>query len=606
MESAGRNMIKTDKRENRIYFFIFLLVWCMQMLTAVYFCCQKQGFHEDEFYTYYSTARTNGLIIEDGAWMERDAYYNEFVVLENQGFQYGLVRLVQSWDVHPPVYYWIFHTVSSFFPGQFSKWFGLSINLAAFGLSMFLLRALALKVTGRNEKLTLLVCLFYGFTPAVMSSVVFIRMYALLTVFVYQCALLHMGVVERDRKSSGSLLESASGEEEKRRAEKLSFVKFLLPLMAVTYFGFLTQYYYFIFLFFMAFAFCLYLLWRDRNLWNCIRYGGSLAIAFVLAYLTYPSCLGQMFRGQRGAQAASNFFDLSNTLERIAFFWELMDEYVFGKVLLPLLILLLVMIVFMVGKKYAETREEREKQEEYKPPEKHKLTGIREVLYEWWRNNAVWWILFLTAAGYFLAVSKTALLLGNTSVRYQTPIYGMAVLLLFGAVWGIAERFCRHREYHDSIYGDKKETPAGENIRHEKRWAVLTIMFVLYTLVNLAGLSERVVFLYPEAAERIAFAKEKAAQDVPVVCLYDAGQSWCVWDCADEFFEYDRIYFASQSDMSPISDAAVARGGELIVYLSNTAEKQEQLQRILNSNSRLEEYELQYREKYCDVYYFHE
>ena len=39
----------------------------------------------------------------------------------------------------------------------------------------------------------------------------------------------------------------------------------------------------------------------------------SQAVAFVLAYLTYPACLGQMFRGQRGAQATENFFDLSNT-----------------------------------------------------------------------------------------------------------------------------------------------------------------------------------------------------------------------------------------------------------------------------------------------------
>ena len=194
MEKTG-----TRKKENRIYLFLFLLVWCIQMLTAVYFCCQKQGFHEDEYYTYYSTARTYGLMIEDGAWMEREAYFDEFVVLEGEGFQYGLVRLVQSWDVHPPVYYWLFHTVCSFFPGQFSKWFGLGINLAAFGLSMFLLRCLSLKVTGHNEKLSLFVCFFYGFTPAAMSSVVFIRMYALLTVFVYLCAILHVSVIENDR-----------------------------------------------------------------------------------------------------------------------------------------------------------------------------------------------------------------------------------------------------------------------------------------------------------------------------------------------------------------------------------------------------------------------
>ncbi len=550
------------KKENRIYLFLFLLVWCIQMLTAVYFCCQKQGFHEDEYYTYYSTARTYGLMIEDGAWMEREAYFDEFVVLEGEGFQYGLVRLVQSWDVHPPVYYWLFHTVCSFFPGQFSKWFGLGINLAAFGLSMFLLRCLSLKVTGHNEKLSLFVCFFYGFTPAAMSSVVFIRMYALLTVFVYLCAILHVSVIENDRILVKQQFEGECEEGQDSQTGKLSFGKFLLPLMAVTYLGFLTQYYYFIFWFFMAFAFCVYLLWRDRNLWNCVRYGISQAIAFVLAYLTYPSCLGQMFRGQRGAQATSNFFDFSNTLTRISFFWELLDEYVFGKTLLLLLVLLIIAAVFA-----GFTVRKRKK------------------------YNAAYGLLFFAVTGYFLAVSKTALLLGNTSVRYQTPIYGIVVLLLFGAIWDGWNCCCELR-------GDKKNC-IGEKI--------VLAAAILYMLAGLAGLfSGRVVFLYPEAEERVSFAREKAAAGVPVVCLYDAGQSWCVWDCADEFFEYDRIYFASQNDTEPILDAVIADSGELIVYLSNTAEKQEQLERIRNSNPNLTAYELRYQEKYCDVYYFHE
>ena len=58
--------------------------------------------------------------------------------------------------------------------------------------------------------------------------------------------------------------------------------------------------------------------------------------------------------------------------------------------------------------------------------------------------------------------------------------------------------------------------------------------------------------------------------------------------------------------MEPIADAVIAECGELIVYLSSTAQKQEQLQRILDSNPNLTEYELLYQEKYCDVYYFHE
>lgn len=119
----------SNVRMNKKYFILFLMIWVAQMAAAFYFCTQKQGFHEDEYYTYYSTARTNGFYVEDGAWMERETYRNEFVVLPDQRFQYGLVKQVQSWDVHPPMYYWVFHTVASLVPGVFSKWIGLSVNL---------------------------------------------------------------------------------------------------------------------------------------------------------------------------------------------------------------------------------------------------------------------------------------------------------------------------------------------------------------------------------------------------------------------------------------------------------------------------------------------
>ena len=541
-------MTGVEKKKNKLWFYVFLLAWAAQMMAAVYFCCQKQGFHEDEYYSYYSTSRTYGLFVEDNTWAEHDDYYQEFVVLENQGFQYALVKQVQSWDVHPPVYYWILHTICSLFPGQFSKWFGLIINLAAFGISMFLLYILALQVTKRDEKLSFLICFFYGFTPAVMSSVVFIRMYALLTVFVLLCAVLHIYAIER-----------GSG--------KLPFGKFLLPVAVITYLGFLTQYYYFIFLFFMAAAFCVYLLWRDKNLWNCIRYGCSLAISMALAYLTYPSCLGQMFRGQRGAQATDNFFNISNTYMRLQFFWELLDEYVFGNILSFLLLLIVLMLLYIVRKESSDGR--------------RRMPAPKNVSYR---------ILLFTAIGYFLVVSKTALLLGNTSVRYQTPIYGIAVLLIFTAV--------------KELWGRCKGSRNGR-IKIRQQNIGMAAAVILCLIINLAGLlSDRVVFLYPEDEDRIAFAKERAAQETPVIYIYDEGQSWCVWDCADEFFEYDRLYFSSQNHTEPIMDTVIANSNDLVVYVSNAADAEEQLQRIMDSNPNLKEYELQYQEKYCDVYYF--
>lgn len=555
-------MMNDKKAVPNIWFYLFLLIWCVQMFTAVYFCFQKQGFHEDEYYTFYSTARTYGLAIEEDAWMEHDAYLNEFVVLPGQRFQYGLVKLVQSWDVHPPFYYWVFHSVCSLFPGQFSKWFGLVINLAAFGVSMFLLRYLALLVTKHNEKLTLVSCLLYGFTPAAMSSVVFIRMYALLTVFVYLCAILHVSMIENYGRLSGGQL-----------SHNLPFVKFLLPLAVVTYLGFLTQYYYFIFLFFMAFFFCIYLLWKDRNLWNCIRYGVSVGLAFILAYLTYPSCLGQMFRGQRGAQATENFFDWSNTWMRLVFFWKLLDEFVFGELLAVFLLILLFLLLFALIKGKIRIRRPM------------KAVAFLE-------KNRACFLLFFSVIGYFLAVSKTALLLGDTSVRYQTPIYGMVMLLILAAIEGMGRVM--------SGKGDKTDTG------HDNNNFLFAAAVVVCLLMNLSGMfSGRVVFLYPEDAQRIAFAEEKAAQNTPVIYLYDVGQSWCVWDSADEFFAYDRIYFADREKEEPIADKTIAGSDDLMVYMSNAADVETQLQRILNSNLNVTAYELKWQDRYCFVYYFY-
>ncbi|MCH5250099.1 MAG: glycosyltransferase family 39 protein [Lachnospiraceae bacterium] len=574
----------------RIWQLLFVLIWCAQMLTAVYFCYQKKGFHEDEYYTYYSTARTYGLNIENNAWMEHDAYFNEFVVLEGERFQYGLVKQVQSWDVHPPVYYWIFHTIASLFPGKFSKWYGLVLNLAAFGISMVLLWILSLKVTKYNEKLSLLVCLFYGFTPVVISSVVFIRMYALLTVFVLMCAVLHVRVIEdytgsyvglSDKLSTGSSDGSI----------KLSVWRFLLPLAVVTYFGFLTQYYYFIFLFFIGFAFCVYMLWKDRNLWNCIRYAVSLAVAFGLAYVTYPSCLGQMFRGQRGAQATGNFFDVSNTLMRLEFFYELMDEYVFGK-LLAVLVLVVVLLGLYV---WFETRVIKYKNIRNNDNGEKKLSDHIGIRYD------EYFILLFAVVGYFFVVSKTALLLGETSIRYQMPIYGMVVLLIFAAIDGLV-RGCVRYSGKGSAEWIRRINYMNGRIYN----VIIGLAALVAVIINIIGfVGGRVVFLYPEDEERIAFAKGQQLNKTPVVYIYDENQSWCVWDVADELFEYDRVYFMGQGGNELIDDVDVVGSDAVVVYLNNTAQAEEELGRIMSGNANLSDYELKYQEKYCDVYYLY-
>ena len=553
------------KRIKRKYIVMFLVIWAVQMAAAFYFCVQKQGFHEDEYYTYYSTARTNGFYVEDGQWMDRDTYRNEFVVLPGQGFQYGLVKLVQSWDVHPPVYYWVFHTAASLAPGIFSKWTGLAVNLILWGINIVLLAYLAYAVSGHSEREALLVAMFYGLSPAAMSGVVFIRMYEMLTTFVLLCAVLHVQVMEgmRTPAHAGSTDGwSDGGGFVMKETDRLPVIRFLLPMAAVTYLGFLTQYYYFIFLFYLAAGFCLWLLWRDRKIWNCLRYGVSQGIAFALAYLTYPSCLGQMFRGQRGAQATENFFDLSNTMQRFQFFCELLDEYVFGKMLPVFLLLLLILMVTVYRKWRMRTT-------------RHGTESRKACA-----------VIGFAVLGYFLTVSKTALLLGDTSNRYQLPVYGIIVLLLFRAI--------------HILWQSVRPASVSGNGRERYLWAAAAMICLL---IDLSGLmSGRVVFLYPEDREQIDFAMEREKEGTPAVYLYEPGAEWCIWDVTDELLVYPEVYFAAADSVDVIADDRIQNAESLVVYIADGADRDAQLGRLLDSNPALSGSQCVFNEKYCGVY----
>ena len=576
-----------DRFTKKFYILCFVIIWAVQMVAAFYFCTAKQGFHEDEYYTYYSTARTNGFYVEDGQWMSRETYRDEFVVLPGQQFQYGLVRQVQSWDVHPPVYYWVFHTVASLVPDVFSKWIGLSVNLFFHGINIVLLAYLSYLISNRNKALSLIATLFYGLTPAAISGVVFIRMYEMLTMWVLICAILHVRAV-KGLDSDGQISGSGPG--------KLSVKGFLIPIAVVTYLGFLTQYYYFIFLFFIGAAFCIWLLCHDCNLWNCLRYGVSQLIAFAFAYLTYPSFPGQMFRGQRGAQATENFFDLSNTTERLRFFWNLLDEYVFGKTL----VWILLVIVLLAVTAYAVNG-------------RRKVSALSHNQQQGMKPDAAWCLLAFAVIGYFLAVSKTALLLGDTSNRYQLPVYGMIVLLLFDGIYRLGKMCMSGVTGFSSVNSQAKQdkTELGISRKGGKKAGRISlyIFYILTVLVclvlDLTGLiGNRVVFLYPEDKQQVEFAGEQAAAGTPVIYLYQAGAEWCIWDVTDELLEYSEVYFVSADSVDVMKDEKIRQAESLVVYVADGADADAQLGRIIDTNPRLTEHrELMFEEKYCDVYY---
>lgn len=620
------------------------------MAAAIYFCIQKSGFHADEYYSYYSTELTKGLNVPENGWMQHDDYYDEFRVLKGEGFRYGLVKQIQSWDVHPPMYYWVLHTVCSMFPGTFTKWTGLGINLIFHGISLWLIMyltqlllmaidnrgstgskqeicgddsksdnssivAIGKKKDGDNGSgsticnsvrgyLPVIVMAVWGLSPESISEVVFIRMYAMLTMLILLTLIFHVKQMMRPQ------------------TDRLPIKEFVIPVAALTYVGFMTHYYYVVFLFFIVLFFWI---WRIRELRSStgltgdsvilqgassenkadikrssgifgriIAYPLILVIPLILGYLTYPSCLGQIFRGQRGTQAIGSFADTSNTFERIRFFADVLSKQSFG----GLLFLWLVLITFILLAAKVQNK---------------KLIGI---------GCPECTMTLIATVCYFLIVSKTGLLMGDESIRYIMPMCGIAVMLVL-------------------IYL--------VNISGQIRMRVSSVTFIIaFIMLDIFGLSKGYVqFLYKGDRAQISFAQEN--KSTPVIYLYDSAQKWCVWDSADELFEYPEVYFTDRAQVEEAADSSVSETGKpgnassdveslqsgsadkitdssessstdvqqnvfitdkkitgassLVVYVARCDDETTALRGIMNS-SGLDDYEKQYSDTYCDVYLF--
>lgn len=567
-----KNEGKNKEAEKRIWIAALILLLCTQIITIMYFGSKKAGFHEDEYYSFYSTNRSAGLFEPDREWMDKDTIRNEFVVLQGERFRYGLVATVQSWDVHPPFFYFLLHTVCSFFPGVFSKWLGISVNMIAFCLNFALLSWLTYMVTGRNRELTLLAAMVYGFNPIIISGVMFIRMYEWLTVFILSCACLHVRAV----------LKTETG---KNAEEKIEWRSFLLPLMLINYLGFLTQYYYIIFLIIIAVGFCLcnflpcvgkkesgrgLIIHKEslkRCILSCVKYGGACGISLLLAVISYPASFSHIFRGYRGTGAVSEFLDAANTGGRLSFFMGLMNEYLFD----GFLWLWFIALAVMGGAVYWKSRQ----------------IGKTEAA----SSHKVYFLLLFAVCGYFFTVSKTALLLYETSNRYQLPVYGIVMLLVITALHGLWKKLI-------VLFGLEKG-------RYGSRLAIVGGVVLCFLLLagNVHGIiSDKVIFLYEEERENVTYARENA--HTPVIILYNDVTPYNVWWCSQELMEYDRIYFVSEGNKERITDEVICNSGKIIVYAADYDTKEESLQMILESNEGLRDYHLILQKSLWSVYEF--
>ena len=527
-------MTITDNKKKVILIILIML----QLIAALCFCAKKTGYHYDEKYSYYSSNVTYGLVPSDNEWLDTQAIRDEFMVTEGKAFQYGMVKLMQTYDVHPPMYYWVLHTVCSLTSNNFSKWQGLSVNIIFFVASIIMLIAICNQLSD-NPLITIFTVALYGFSPAIYSGVTFIRMYVMLTFLCFLSMWIHLRGLTFEKRTA---------------------LCFYIPVFITTYIGFMTHYYFVVFLFFIAAYMSLYLFLNKDTRKQSFIYAASVIAGMILEVITYPSCLRHIFRGYRGTEAIGSFFDLGNLSDRAGLFVGLLQEYLLCN---TFYVLLLIILVMYVTKRFLETNSKR-----LQKTDSEEVSSAKKLSF----NHNLGLTITVTL-GYFLVVLKTALQNAEEAVRYEMPVYGLIILLIVLALFNL----CGKRQ-------------------------IIAVVILFATLgCQFMGLANnKVRFLYPEEAEERAFAIDHREDDI--IYIYNYVNQWMIWDNAMELGDYKDIFFIEMNNDQEITDSRVCTSDDIYAYVMRYDEANNKLQQIIDINPNVSTAELVEERDYVDIY----
>lgn len=360
-----------------------LAVICIvSLIVAGYSLSLKADFHNDEYtsFTIANNAGPGGMMFSpvDHVRYEDPAqpYLEAMTVSAGGGFQYGQVWKNDAMDTLPPLYYALLHTVSSFFPGRLSLWFGGGINLVFLLLSiLFLYKLLSRLDVSEGGKL--LTCLLFGVLPGIMEMVQFLRMYTMTMFWVILLSYAAVGVLQRPAYSF-------------RQAVCLA-----IPTIC----GVLSHYYFLLFAVFQCLVIgCWFLLhrrWRDTGFFVL-----TFVVAAGLTIAIYPGILQQLFTNWLMPTTLSNLATAGDFFTRLKGFFFVMNTRLFGG-FLPEFGLACLIVLLLAPRPAMQPSF---------------WAAIRLAI----QKNIAWVGLLLPTALYFLLMTKIAFF---TNTRYMCLIY---------------------------------------------------------------------------------------------------------------------------------------------------------------------------------------
>ena len=307
------------------YKYIIVIFSISAVMT--FFMTKKEGFHEDEMFSYGSSNYAydnvyrpygkedetnifvkekimNGNIIQNlkyylidhrdikdetlasiksefvPTWRSSDEANDYLTIQPKDALNYGMVYYNQSRDIHPPLFYFLVHTVSIFFIGHFSKSIIFSINLIFMILSLWTIKNIFEKLDKKHLIVPALI--LYGFSMGAISTVIFQRMYSMLNFFVLMFISANIDIIKKDFDI------------DKKLWNKLTWIVLL---------GFWTQYYFCIVAGVVVVLVLIGVI-RKQGKQGAITYILKYLKMAVIGVLLYPLSINHIFFSYRGVGKA--------------------------------------------------------------------------------------------------------------------------------------------------------------------------------------------------------------------------------------------------------------------------------------------------------------
>lgn len=515
----------SDIKQKRTTIFILILLVLAGSFVTILAISAKKGMHVDEYYSYGLSNYAGDEIympVELGKTYEEpeEPFLSYMTAQPGARFAYENVWEKQTADVHPPFYYVILHTISSFFPGTFSIWYAGVINLFFFAGLIFLTYASMQLLTG-SQKASLLAAMLCSLSAGMIQINTFLRMYTMLMFMTMLLTWLHL----------------------KYYHSQTARFFILYPLILIA--GSLTHYYFLLFLLIQGLYFGVSLLLR-RYWKNAAFYLMETLFAVGFSYLIFPAMGSHIFSGYRGKETLGNLAAPSGYLSGLWDFFKIIRDNLTGNIL-PLILLLF-------AGAYA-----------YRLFTKKKLLPARPAL---------WGMLFFSAAGAYLLISKMAVYHYD---RYISPIYPVLILLIIGMIDCITKSLLR-----------KKHLRLSASI-------MLTLACILPSYVSCD-------WTYLQEGTGAAVKAAKTLSDMDCVIVNHEVNFWN----QTLYFEaqnYQSVTFLSDTQLNEYSASQVYQTKPIVVYIMDILDNQDEiLRKMMQQNPAYTHYTQLPDSAYCKGY----